>query len=566
MPRSSPLGSRLWAALLTLSSTACEAERQQGTASDTAPPAAMQPTWSSDVRDIVASNCVGCHVEDGSAPFPMQTAEQVAAISDLALAAMERGSMPPWMPDPDCQNFENERILAERDRETFAAWVAAGSPAGAPTEPLAPTVVSLEADQSALPLEPYTPSYADAPDDYHCFVLDLDVPETVYLSGTQVVPGSAAVHHVLVYALVGEQIVEMEEADAREPGPGYTCFGGPLPSQGNVSSLSGFTSGFPNQIAAWVPGMEPVVLADDLGIRVDAGSKLVMQVHYSAAADEPTPDQTRLDLALHAEPPARLATTRPFAITNLDIPAGDPAAAFSSTITNWSDQPVVLRALTAHMHLLGASQTLEVVRADGVRECALDIPDWDFSWQQSYALPPDAPLTLAPGDGLSLTCVYDNSAENQPLVAGVQQEPRDVAWGDGSLDEMCLAYLSVVEDFTPPDDASAPACDGSTDCWADCEDDDFACLLTCDTLAFECISCSITAGLECGLASCGASLFAAQDCLTECIMGGLSLGSSIGACLEATCPELPEAFGACAQPILDTGACEVPLAACGLDG
>jgi hypothetical protein len=43
-----------------------------------------------------------------------------------------------------------------------------------------------------------------------------------------------------------------------------------------------------------------------------------------------------------------------------------------------------------------------------------------------------------------MTCVYDNSAAHQPVVNGVQQAPRDVAWGEGTLDEMCLTYAVVL--------------------------------------------------------------------------------------------------------------------------
>jgi hypothetical protein len=37
--------------------------------------------------------------------------------------------------------------------------------------------------------------------------------------------------------------------------------------------------------------------------------------------------------------------------------------------------------------------------------------------------------------------VYDNSAAHQPIVDGVQQQPRTVTFGEGSLDEMCLHYV-----------------------------------------------------------------------------------------------------------------------------
>ena len=38
---------------------------------------------------------------------------------------------------------------------------------------------------------------------------------------------------------------------------------------------------------------------------------------------------------------------------------------------------------------------------------------------------------------------------NQPVVNGERLTPRRVKWGDGSFDEMCLNYITVVEPFEP---------------------------------------------------------------------------------------------------------------------
>ena len=38
----------------------------------------------------------------------------------------------------------------------------------------------------------------------------------------------------------------------------------------------------------------------------------------------------------------------------------------------------------AHMHLLGQSFKMELVRSNGERQCLLRIPSWDFHWQSAY--------------------------------------------------------------------------------------------------------------------------------------------------------------------------------------
>ena len=50
---------------------------------------------------------------------------------------------------------------------------------------------------------------------------------------------------------------------------------------------------------------------------------------------------------------------------------------------------------------------------------------------------------LGPDDAVRLSCRWDNSPENQPIVDGVALEPRDVSWGEGTTDEMCLGNLYI---------------------------------------------------------------------------------------------------------------------------
>ena len=164
---------------------------------------------------MVEAHCTGCRFDGGGA-FAMQT-HACGAPAEAALAAIDAGSMPPWMPDPDCRSFEGERLMPAGDRDLFAAWVEAGAPEGEPTGPIVLDSEVLVPDLVGQALDPYTPDLESQGDDYQCFVLDLDFEEDVYLSGTQVIPGSPAVHHVLVYALTGEQIEQMEAADAADP-------------------------------------------------------------------------------------------------------------------------------------------------------------------------------------------------------------------------------------------------------------------------------------------------------------------------------------------------------------
>ena len=54
-------------------------------------------------------------------------------------------------------------------------------------------------------------------------------------------------------------------------------------------------------------------------------------------------------------------------------------------------------------------------------------------------------MQLNPGDRLGLECHWDNSAGNQPFVDGQRVPPRELNWGEGTDDEMCLGGLYVTQ-------------------------------------------------------------------------------------------------------------------------
>lgn len=521
-------------------------------------------TYSAEIRGMVEANCTGCHFRGGSAPFPFETHADVVAAAPAMLDAMNSGRMPPWPADPSCRSYQNERLLAPEDVTTFRYWVEQGSPEGAPSEPITVISTSFEPTATATAVSPYTPDLGTEGDDYRCFLLNLDFANPTWVTGSTVEPATEAVHHVLVYALSGDQIAEAEALDAAEEGEGYTCFGGPLPGVGD--SMGGNTGALPTQIAAWVPGNEPRMLPDGVGIPIAAGSRVVMQMHYSAAGGTPRPDQTALLLRTQDTPPNEELRTVPLAITDLDIPAGSDDVTVVRTFKNWSDRPATIRTLTGHMHLLGTSIRAEAVTNGDDEVCGLHIPDWDFDWQVSYDLLEDQPLVLAPGEGIELTCTYDNSPENQPVVNGEQQAPRDVQWGDGSLDEMCLLYAAVVEPYTEPAMQTTGACGSVSECYA-ASDGSLSALLACENISSDCVICGISAVQSCGLTQCLLPLASSRACIANCIVSVNAFGGSIDRCLQSECGEPYSSFLTCVDPEIQSGSCGPVLAdSCGLSG
>ncbi len=533
-----------------------------------------EPSWSTHIKPIITERCGACHVEGGAAPFALDSYEALTTYGEIALDSMESGRMPPWKAADDCNPLQHKRSIPTEEFEVFKAWWSGERQRGSelseelesPTETSEVSMNFEPTHRARLP-EPYTPKLGES-DDYRCFILDIELNETMYLIGNNVVPGNRLVHHVLVYALTGAQAEEAQQLDEAESGAGYTCFGGPIPlaegadleGAGLGAALSGIS--LPNQIGGWVPGSSPELFEPGTALRLDAGSRIVMQVHYSTVAGQDLTDEsTEYQAILTTEPPENLIKSRPFAQRELNIPAGASEVSTSITLPYYSDSSSVLVGMTGHMHLLGKHIRAEINRADGSRQCGLDIPKWDFQWQEAYSFEPGHELTLESGDRFTLTCVYDNSSTNQPVVNGTQLEPRDVMWGEGTLDEMCLLYTRSREPFTelslseePCSSACVEACQGDLSCLTRCEADDV-----------RCTGCIMDKTLSCEDGrQCLAGLLSVRECLSTCIFSAIMLGGNLGLCMEAECAEAWSTTTTCLSEQMTSDSCNTEVTTCGL--
>jgi len=402
-----------------------------------------QQTYYRDVEPLLARKCVGCHQDGGIAPFSLGTPEAAAAVKGQIKAAVTERTMPPWLAAEGCSEYLHDRSLTDEEIATLSDWVDLGAPAGDPKdhqEP-APEAKSLTRVDRTLSM-PETYTATKEPDDYRCFLIDWPEDEATFVTGLRVNPGAASVvHHVIAFLVSPDRAADYEALDASEEGPGYTCFGGP--GGGNDSSTG--------WIGAWAPGSGGGDFPEGTGLKVLPGSKIALQVHYNTANGK-APDKTSIDLKLDASV-AHEAKWQFFADINwifgdgMHIDAGDPDATHAYAVDPTpfiSDgKPFVIHDVGLHMHLRGTQASFEIKRAGGGDECMLDIPNWNFHWQNSYEL--SEPKPFSPGDQLAIECHWDNSPANQPVIDGAQVPPKDLAWGEGTGDEMCLGALYISE-------------------------------------------------------------------------------------------------------------------------
>jgi len=388
------------------------------------------PTYRQDIAPMVQRHCAPCHDGSGLAPFPLLTFDDVHRERDRVEAAVLDRSMPPWRASRSCADYQSDWSLTDAQIAAIVEWIDAGAPAGddvtapAPVTPLTAGLSRVDLEL-AMPVE-YRP--VRGPSDYRCFLVEWPGQVTQNVTGFRARPGSAAmVHHAIAYAVPPAQRAIFQELDDADPGPGYYCPAGP---------------GFVDRRVSWIGAWEPGSMGDEYpagtGFAVAPGSAIVIQMHYDTSHHAET-DRSTFEFKLENQV-EREAQVMPWADpawittdTGMLIPAGASGVvhAYSADPTPLvsGGQRILIRGASLHMHELGVRGALSIERANGERECLLDIPKWDFHWQRSYLLA--EARALGPGDRLRMECEWDNPG------------PRDVSWGGGTADEMCLGALFI---------------------------------------------------------------------------------------------------------------------------
>lgn len=441
--------------LLSLSATlACSAVAWGCGGSDTAPTTEQPPTYYQNVKPILDAKCTKCHVEGGIAPFSLTSYADAGPYAQLIRAAVESRTMPPWLASPDHEPLMFDETLSETQIATVGAWVDAGAPEGDASKEAAPLQVDhgglSRVDLTLTMPEAYTPEVF--PDDYRCFVMDWPLDKPTFVTGYNSVPGNhAVVHHTLAFLISPDYVPRVEGFDAAEEGPGYRCFGGPT-AEGEEQFPISF-------MGAWAPGMGGVDLPPSTGIMVDPGSKVVLQVHYNSTPQSSGPDQTSMQFSVSDD-----VATEGFYVPFFDVrwyfdpktmtvPAGDADAMHSFQddpntnitvlgLTRGTKFPNGMKVYSTllHQHVLGHDISISKAKSADARTL-IEIPKWDFHWQREFFF--QSPEEVLPGEELLLECHWDNSAAGQPWVDGVQGTPKDVTWGEGTSDEMCVSFLYI---------------------------------------------------------------------------------------------------------------------------
>lgn len=368
--------------------------------------------YSKHIAPIFQNRCVNCHREGEIAPFALTNYQESVGWAEMIAEVVSENRMPPWGADPKYGHFVNDASLTKEEKDQILHWVSSGAPEGNPKDLPAPKTFPTDWRIGTPDL---VVKMADKPFDvpaegevkYQYFVVDPKFTEDKWIQAAECRAGNTTVVHHIIVAI-------------RSPAGRATATNESLDSE---------------WLTASAPGSLPLQLPTGLAKFIPAGSKIIFQMHYTPNGKA---QQDISSVALKFADPKSVkkevatvqAINQRFAIppnaNNHRVEAGYRF-----------EKDTNLLAMFPHMHLRGKAFRYTAKYPDGKEEILLDVPRYDFNWQNGYAY---AEPKLMPA-GTRMVCVahFDNSEANL-----ANPNPKEtVRWGDQTWEEMMIGYFDV---------------------------------------------------------------------------------------------------------------------------
>jgi len=411
-PRNSYLATAL-ADLLADKQPTVAATTAPGCELDTPPAPATAVTYHGRVERLVGQRCVECHRAGGSAPFALETYEQVVARKGAMRRAVEDRAMPPWFAAPPAAGSHSpwltDRSLPPADRADLLAWLGGdlkkGDPADAPLPRRFASGWLIGNPDAVFEIPRPIAVKAEGVMPYQHAEVETTFDDDRWVQAVEVQPTAReVVHHVLVFA----------------------------GKKGDVTR--GEAQGF---FAVYVPGNNTLIYPDDYAKKLPKGAVLRFQIHYTPNGKAAS-DRSRVGVVFAKGPPKHEVRVAGIANAAFTIPPGAAAHKIEARVPVPWDVRVL--AFFPHAHLRGKAARYEARFADGTTTTLLDVPHYDFNWQLTYRYA--EPVRVPRGSSLLYTAWYDNSDKNP-----ANPDPKKaVRWGPQTSDEMHLGYVEFVID------------------------------------------------------------------------------------------------------------------------
>lgn len=427
-------------------------------------------TFSKDVAPIFFTNCAECHRPGEAAPMSLLSYKDARPWARSIREKVVTREMPPWHADPHHGEFLNDRRLTKEQIDTILAWVDQGANEGdrkdLPPVPKFTEGWAIGKPDLVLTMPEEFTLEATGPDEYHYFEIPTDFTEDKYVQMAEARPGNRKiVHHIIAFVqpprkdgkpapkLTKEEIEKYMKQREKESifyrdgflmrmksdVPVYDD-GCALPSGGNGEKRdgSGGNDNLGTLLAGFAPGMNPGIFAPGTVKKVPAGSKIVLQLHYSKAAGKVEKDRSMVGLVFAKHPLEKQVMTHPISNNYFSIPPGAERHKVTACWTPKEDIHII--SLMPHMHLRGTAMEIKAFYPDGRSEILLNVPNYSFSWQTVYYL--KRPAAIPKGTRLTVTGYFDNSAKNKYNPDPTQA----VRFGEPTYDDMMIGWMDYTVD------------------------------------------------------------------------------------------------------------------------
>lgn len=392
-----------------------DSEETHGSTRDICPIAfEAQPdliSYQKDIVPIVEERCIGCHHENGIAPWAMSSHAMLQGWAPMMREVVMTKRMPPGQIDPQYGKFEGVNEITNTEQRLLVEWINRGANTTGSDDPLAerpPVETSWKLGEPDILVKiPRQKIPATGVVDYVNLSLDLGLTEDVYVRGFEIHPQNRKVlHHVTANI---------------EPDSIFGAFGRFLSQQ---------------RLGGYAPGRQPTHYPADTGKLFEADSKLGLQLHYTTYGKQAS-DETEVGLYLWDKKPKHEMHAEGEVKLLFKIPPGEKEHQVRTEKT--FDKDVYLYSFTPHMHFRGKAMRYTAHYPDGRSEILLSVPNYDFNWQMNYNLA--EPKLLPSGTVMEVSGSFDNSELNPHNPDATRQ----VWFGLQSWDEMFIGFLDYRE-------------------------------------------------------------------------------------------------------------------------
>lgn len=390
-------------------------------------PLPERPTFAEHIAPLIYSECVICHRPGQVAPFELLTYKDAKNRGRQLVEVTQSRYMPPFLPDATKTTFRNERHLSDRELKLLSRWVDQDCPEGDPAKvPPVPQFASDwhlgVPDLTVAMDEEYTlPPEGD--NVFRHFVVRIPTKVRRYCKGFEFrTSNPRVVHHA---RFMFDETANSRILDEADPEPGYSMGMG----TGSGRDPEGHWLG-------WTPGKQPTLREEKYAWPLPPGCDLVIELHMLPTG-KPEPITCELAFYYSDTRPTDLPNIVRMGPTTIDIA---PNEADYEHVDRF-EVPVDVDLLNVypHAHLIAEKMEAYATLPTGKRQCLIEIPQWDFNWQDEYQYAD--PIRLPAGTVIEMKYTFNNSDTN---IRNPFSPPQRVLQGKETTDEMGDLWFQMV--------------------------------------------------------------------------------------------------------------------------